>query len=390
MGILFRQFCVSVAVLAAGLGLSWVDAADQIQPGATPGVLLLRNGEVLAGKITQVGDKYHVVLPDGEIRIRSVQVELFCRDLEEAYQRKRAAVESGNVNEHVELATWCERHGLIGQAARELADAMAADPTHPMIGLLERRLRMSRESPAEKTEATGKAAPSVVSPEDLDRLVRGVPRSAMETFAQTIQPMLVNGCTAVGCHGSQSKSEFSLFRIRPGRSPSRRLTQRNLYATLQCIDQTDPAASKLLTAPIRPHGTAKAAVFTNSHMAQYRQLVNWVHHMVETPQPRRPATIQTHAPDSPPALQIGEKPGFDFPKPESVKPESVKPTPVESATPAAVEKAARALLLEAEAEGEIVRPVKQSTVKRGKPPKPFIPADPFDPEIFNRRLPAGK
>ena len=52
--------------------------------------------------------------------------------LEEGYQRKRAAMAMDNVQDHLELAQWCQRHGLYRFAADELAAAAAhrTEPSH--------------------------------------------------------------------------------------------------------------------------------------------------------------------------------------------------------------------------------------------------------------------
>ena len=67
-----------------------------------------------------------------------MDVEFYCRTLEEGYQRKRAAIPAGSVQDHLELAQWCQRHSLYRLAADELAAAAAIDPKNPMLGVLRR------------------------------------------------------------------------------------------------------------------------------------------------------------------------------------------------------------------------------------------------------------
>ena len=354
------QLVASVAII---LAVTAAPRAQELDLGPEPGVLLLRNGQVIEGKITRAGDLYYVTLPNGEIRIRAADVEFCCPNLEEGYRSKRAAVRLGNVHDHLELAQWSLRHGLFGHAGRELADALDADPTHPMIGVLERRLKMAMQPPATPPQP---AKPSNPAPslEGLDRLVRGMPPGSVETFAERIQPLLMNNCTAAGCHGQGSETDFRLLRVPVGRPPSRRLTQRNLHATLQLIDREKPSASPLLTAPIRPHGTAKTAIFTDRQITQYRWMVDWVRRVAERPEPEVPATV---APQEKPPVRAmpAESGGFDSPRPEASHP------------------ADRQIVAEAVEKGLLpLRP----KVKRGASLPRFVPADPFDPEIFNRRF----
>ena len=183
--------------------------AEPVAPGASGDrpILVLKNGQILEGRISQSQDGYVVDLGDGQIRVKSAEVDLICNNLEEGYQHKRAAIQVGNVHHHLELAQWCLRHDLLGPAATELADAVAADPTNPMIGALQHRLKLAMEPPAEP------AAKAVAGPtnEDLDRLLRALPPGTVETFTQSVQPVLMNHCATGGCHGPQSSTSLRLY-----------------------------------------------------------------------------------------------------------------------------------------------------------------------------------
>lgn len=375
MGALWRSIA-SMATLAA---LTLGAAAQDLDLGPVPerGVLLLRNGHSIEGKITRAGELYYVTLPNGEIRIKAADVEFCCRNVEEGYRRKRAAIRAGDVQGHLRLAQWCLRQGLLDHAGGELADALRADPRHPMIGVLQRRLQMAMDPPAKVARPTiSDAAPSTPSedglsirltPEDLDRLVRGLPPGSVETFQQTIQPVLMNNCTAAGCHGPGTETEFRLLRTPVGQPPSRLLTQRNLQATLQWADSEDPDASPLLTAPIRPHGAAKIAVFTSHQIGQYQRLVEWVRQVAERPAAKVPATVAQQG--KPPVRAMPAEP-TGFVSPPSEKDGGGNPSPDQRPTTKPDEEEPA---------------VNHSPIKRGAPLPRFVPADPFDPEIFNRR-----
>lgn len=349
------------ALAVAAMGTS----AAQLQPGLMPeqGVLLLRNGQAIEGKITRAGQLYYVALANGEIRIKAADVELVCRDVEEGYHRKRAAMRSGSVGDHLELAEWCLRHGLSAQAGGELAAAARADPRHPMIGVLRRRLSLAVEPPKAPRPARPADSPPAASPEELARLVRGMPAGTVETFTGQIQPVLVNNCTGAGCHGPAAKTAFRLQRTPVGRPPGRLLTQRNLRATLQWVDKTNPSASRLLTAPIRPHGTARTAIFSHRQMAQYRRLVDWVHRVAQRPASEVPDTVVS--PEQPAVRAMPAEPlDFDSPGPDSASRAGDRPG------------------LLPHAKDPLAKPLPGRPVSPGGQ---FVPVDPFDPEIFNRR-----
>ena len=98
-----------------------------------PGVVLLRNGQVLAGNVTQAGEEYYVALASGEIRLQAQQVELVCRDVKEGYERKRARIDPEKVSDHLDLALWCVRQQLFAESAQEISDARGLNSAIPRI-----------------------------------------------------------------------------------------------------------------------------------------------------------------------------------------------------------------------------------------------------------------
>ena len=265
----------------------------EVSPAAPPvrQMLLLRNGEVIEGRISRADDFFVVDLSNGQIRVKQSSVELVCNGIEDGYRRKRAAIQVGNVHHHLKLARWCLRHDLFGRAAVELADAMVADADNPMIGLLHHRLRMAMEPPSSSKTANLPARGP--SNEELDQMVRNLPYKAVETFTQSIQPVLMNNCLGSGCHGPLSDVPMRLFRVSRDKSPSRRMTQRNLHSVLQFVDRENPTASRLIKACNGPHGTTRNSVFGERQVNQYRRLLIWTLLLAERPAARSPATVST-------------------------------------------------------------------------------------------------
>lgn len=329
--------------------------AEQAASGSSPDqqrqILVLRNGQTFEGRITQVEGLYVVEFPEGQIRIKPADVDLVCTNMEDGYRRKRASIQLGNVHSHLELAQWCLRHELFGPAGAELADATAADPTHPMIPVLRHRLKMAMEPPpAPSTNAKTISGPSN---DELDRMVRNLPRGTVEMFSQSIQPLLANHCSTAGCHGPQSETGLRLYRMPTNKTASRRITQRNLYSVLSYMDRTTPMNSRLLTEATRSHGTAKHAIFSEHEAGQYKRLVDWANVLAQqTPAEPAPATLF----DSP-------LPPASSNPPDELSPEAKKARPIDTARHG-------------------------GNVKRGAPGTTDQPADPFDPEIFNRRYAA--
>jgi hypothetical protein len=386
-----RQF-FSLMLIFCGLLAQPLRAQDPTSPPATlapsDGLLLLRNGQVMRGRITPAGDFYFITLPTGEIRLRKDQVELLANDLEACYQHKRTAIDPTKVNQRQDLAQWCILQDLYEQAERELAEAVAMDAKNPRSALIDRQLKLARER-APRGEASQAKREHVPSNDDLDRLVRGMPPGSVETFSSTIQPLLLNTCATSGCHSPQSNCDMKLVRVQIGKGANRRLTQRNLHSVLQMIDREDPPGSRLLTAPIGPHGESGAPIFTSKQAVQYRQLVHWVSRVAQSAESEQPASVMRQ--DDKLLQRVAIRQWPDTPG----------VTPTTATAPAANAKAPK------EATGKTPFDDLQA-VPPTRGPRPIDPAlavppattkpranqqlpptaaiDPFDPEVFNRRF----
>jgi hypothetical protein len=372
---------LTTALRAAG----YADPPLQLAP--QKGVLLLRSGEVLNGTVIPAGDHYIVSQPHAEIRVQSGKVDKLCKDLNEAYEHKRTKIELGKAAEHVALADWCLQNGLLELADRELSYALAADVNYPRIRLLERRLQVARRS-AEPAAPHVKPMEAGPTNDELDRMVRGMSGAAVETFTSTIQPLLLNTCTTAGCHLPPSNTKMQLLRI-PANSPaSRRTTQRNLYSIWRQIDPSNPLASPLLTVPLEQHGTAKAALFSTHEAEQYRLLASWVGEMARGRKPSQPATVakpasallQTMPPLGPGRVAQPTSADVKDERPPKTKPQKPSP-PIDLVS---FDDAAEG---EGEDTGDPSIPAQKPKNLDALEPldADYVPVDPFDAEVFNRR-----
>ena len=263
-----------LSLLAAGLcAQTGPPAADE---GSGNSILVLLSGEVIQGRISRLDDKYNVGLPTGRIFVPEDSVEIVCNDLHEAFRYRRSRMGQGQVQDHAELAQWCQRHGLDTEAEAELAIAKRLDPDHPIVGLVERRLlasRLSHATPQTQPAQDGSAEPT---PQQLEEFAAGLPSGTVETFTRVVQPLLINRCATSGCHTDRSDNEFRLNRSRPGVPLGRTSTNRNLHATLRLIDAAAPDQCELLRPKRCPHRLQSESAFSLSKSSQYKYLVAWV------------------------------------------------------------------------------------------------------------------
>ena len=372
--------------------LLWSLAALAGEVTLTPqhGILLLNNGHLIEGTITAAGDRYDVVQEDQETRVKRSDVAVVCRNAQECYLHKRRLIEQDRAQDHLELAEWCLRIGLLESAEREIDDAKAIDATHPKILLVQRRAKLARENPIVAEPVVG--GDKILSGEHLDRMARNLPPGSMQMYTDTIQPLLLNSCTKGGCHSPQSKSELRLERISISKTSGRRPTQRNLQAVLAMVDRARPEESKLLQAPIRPHGAGNVPIFTDREQSQYKQLVQWVYLVANAKVVAPPPTLEERGA---PLLQTmphtSEPAAEESPQavPQQAKSNKMSPVgwsdsfPGQSAPSVANPASAEPQYRATRVHGQVVlRPLP----KRAEPTKEFKPSDPFDPEPFNRRF----
>jgi hypothetical protein len=276
----FSHFVLLLALLATAACAVWgaeTPSAEQ-QAAAPRSLVVLRNGEILSGRVSRDGERYLVASEGTEIRLPAREVDFVCQSLDEAYTMQHNRVVAGRIEDHLILADWCLRQQLLGYAAREITEAMEIDAKNPRVMLLDARLRRALlpEPPQATSADETTTAERPVSADELERLVRSLPPGTVETFTATVQPMLLNYCATAGCHGPSSTSSYTLLRAPLEKIAARRLTERNLYNTLRWIDRDNPIDSKLLSAAREPHGPNQASGATGVGTTKYQELASWV------------------------------------------------------------------------------------------------------------------
>lgn len=328
-------------------------------------ILVLLSGEVIRGRVSHLDDRYLVALPTGRIFVPMSNVELVCKDLEEAYQLRRSRMGQGQAQDHAALAQWCQRQGLNDRAEEELSVARQLDADHPMVGLVERRLRVLRE-PLGATGGGEKEAGLEPTPQQLEDFAAGLPTGTVEAFTRVVQPLLLNRCATAGCHNSRSGNDFCLERTRPGVPLGRTSTHRNLLATLKLVDATVPDQCELLRPKKCPHRLQTEATLSLSRTGQYRFLVAWVTLLTQQQSFASSSAPAATPAGPPPTIQTGPA---VTPSSEAILPSSASGTVSDS--------------LKASFDALSGREV--PAAPQVMPAQPLGATDPFDPEIFNRR-----
>jgi hypothetical protein len=174
-------------------------------------------------------------------------VRVSADSLDGAYKTLRDSNRQGRPDDHVSLAQWCVQQGLYEYARDELAEALRLDSmrrdARDLLKTVEEKLNPNpvhqEAAPAADRTADGFQTPAPATMADLTAPTRA-------EYVRRVQPLILNKCGNVSCHGSKTETAFELLSVRPG--GSRTATHDNLGRIVERIDSATPAASRLLAA----------------------------------------------------------------------------------------------------------------------------------------------
>jgi hypothetical protein len=331
--------------------------AQQPPPQASPGVLVLRNGNVLPGIVERQGNYFRIENEGSTLQIPASQVEMACASLVAAYEQRREQRVGNATDAHLELARWCLRHGLLAEAAREILDARTDDPGHPALRTLDLQLQQGLADEASRLQRERNAVVQAVHSEPAEAAAELGPASLIEPtaevqqkFVRSIQPMLVHSCTTSGCHSPGSKQVMELDRWALEGSGIPTLIRKNLDQVLAQLDVEDPMSSPLMRRARQAHGLRNEPLSAPLAPYQTAILMEWLNEAA------------------------GIKADPQLPVDPAANPDPME-LPADDQLAATGGEISDAMI--DEAAQELLRGKKTRTV--------FTPRDPFDPEIFNRR-----
>ena len=303
-------------------------------PEQGPGVLVLRNGNIVEGSVRQTGAYYRVDTANASLQIPNDQVETLCANLDEAYQSRRRTRAGSTADSHLELARWCLRHNLLEHASSELEEARAMDARHPDLAAVELQIRQMMELGAPRRGARSEASLSLGEAPAAGKKLPAAPfeisAEAQARFVRNIQPMLIHTCATGGCHSPGAAQRFVIDRWALVGNGNATLVRRNLAATLSVVMKDNPSSSPLAARAAIAHGAGEGAASRPLDARQLRILREWLDEA---------CGVKPVEPDQPASAAL-----------ENAPTGAPLPTPAASTAPAA-----------------------------------FVPRDAFDAEIFNRR-----
>ncbi len=238
---------------------SETDAAESksnrpLSDGASAGpCVLLHNGNVLYGHASQLGEWVIVARDDlSEVQLSRKEVACWAESIRDLYQYRVDRRGEGTLTERLADAQWCLQHDLFDLVAVELIEIYRIAPHHAEARRIEQRLRsLAGNNGPELSQVEAKETEAIEQePPWLEQTLAAPNR--LHDFARFVQPLLVNRCGQ--CHDDNSSRNWRLQTPSVGSRLSSRMTGDNFKATLLFLDMSSPLSSELLLKAQTPHG----------------------------------------------------------------------------------------------------------------------------------------
>ncbi len=343
-------------------------------------LVMLNSGRIMSGVVSRNAGGYLVEQQSGRVQVSAEEVKFVVNDLKEAYRQQRDSVVHPTPSTHVALANWCISHRLNDEARDELKKCLKVDPEHEEARRLLQRLTDTMRvglPPAVAPPAPLKTSDGFLQP-NVESL-GGLSRETATLFTSRIQPILLNKCGNASCHGNNATNDFRLSNARTSGNGSRQTSERNLAETLRYIDLDDVGKSQLLSLSTGGHG-GRGAIFSGPAASdQFKLIRSWALTVAREKQAEANELEQMP--------KITGKKNTKTTKPRVTQAALASDELESSTTHEDIEEVIPASGLTMAKPGRLSKPREIPTDPSDAEATPALqPFDPFDPEIFNRRL----
>lgn len=278
----------------------------RVAPAPVRSVLLLKNGSLQEGLVSDGGTVYFIHNRSGKIPVPKTSVEMVGRSVREIYEFKLSRLPERDPDEHMKLARWCLTQRLNDEAKVQLERVVALSPRNLVAAHMLEKMHGAEERAALRDPAVAQASlelpagrPDALDPAIIGRAQRDLGVSTLPQipglptaqavkrsteFSHYVDPILQLRCAK--CHNEQFAGSFRLVNYRSKRDRTPDALRANFDAILALIDWENLEKSELLASTLRPHGKGANArpVFSGSNNPEYRILQGWVHRL-RTAQP---------------------------------------------------------------------------------------------------------
>ncbi|MEM9701177.1 MAG: hypothetical protein AAF907_01885 [Planctomycetota bacterium] len=303
------RFAIITAAVCLGPA-GWMFAQTR-EPAERPRVLVLTDGEVYGGLVTEYSYGVKIRTANGSIVLPSDRIQVNARSLEDAFFQMRSRIADRDAAGHAKLAAWCLTNGLTLRCREELLEALTLEPDRDDWARALRRVE-TQIAAANKQAGRTTALPNGIQPAGhadgaptartpASASAAGLSAQTLREFTAKTERVLLRRCGNAGCHGGPDAGAFRL--TNPSRSAA--TTRKNLGAALAFIGDGRPLGSPLLSTCIdRPDRCGRTPFRVQGGPASKALLTAWVARVAaERPdlvaaQTAKPPAPGSHAPES--------------------------------------------------------------------------------------------
>jgi hypothetical protein len=271
---------VGFAFLGLWLGLCSFSSADETLSKNlefTEGVIVLTDGRVFSGRISNLAGGYRIDWSGTYAIVPFGKVDVTARSLNEAYLALRDRTLKPTANDHLALAEWCLQNQLVGPARSEVSKALKLEPLRTEARTLLVTIDERLNPKIEKVDLPSGPAMTIDgflrSPE---KTADGFSREIHREYVRQVQPLILNKCGNAYCHGQAAKNSFHLESIQRGISGNRMLRQSNLDQVMKQIDIATPDQSPLLLKAVAVDARHRKVFLGKRGEEQFKLLRDWV------------------------------------------------------------------------------------------------------------------
>ena len=248
---------MTAAILMCSAGHVLLAGESYAQDPVETACVLLRNHNVLFGKAIQRGDQVLIQRDNGsQLQVSRRDVLCWGDNVNDLYKYRVDHRMTNTASEHLETARWCMKYELFEGALAELRLAQTLRIDQSEITRLKQQLyrtviakQKSKANKADNSKPPASTSGVVQASYEQEQpapkepaATETVDPNTLRQFA-TLQPTLVNRCGR--CHNSRSDLKWQLFLPLSGSRLSSRLTRENLVATLAQVNFNAPLESPL-------------------------------------------------------------------------------------------------------------------------------------------------
>ncbi|MGN6132912.1 MAG: hypothetical protein ACTHOU_00375 [Aureliella sp.] len=286
-----RHTCLLVGWGAASICLALLVVARAAEPpaltnanaGPAKRVVLLKNDRCLSGVVRELGDQVVIEIDDGaRVSKATSDIEFIADDLAAIYQHKLARYSHLGPGENIRMARWCLAVGLNEHAAEHFLAVHREAATNSLVRQLGVELREQLLEDAAFREYLGLPpleAPAAESEKVKMVAAGGEPRLAplapavVAAFTDQVQPILINRCSQSGCHGFSASNKLKI--IEPIGTARGRISEQNCRSALQFVEVDDSNMSVLLRYALAQHGIQKSPSIASQEQNLIETLQSW-------------------------------------------------------------------------------------------------------------------